>query len=171
MGHFSDLSIEKEEDAQKKRVSNIDGATSVSNRKEGAQKMKTIPKEGLEIYVGDIIKPEGSRHDGVITNISISMDSTDITGDYETAVSVNSYDISLNYKGSVAYVDSAGSNYWCYFNQIEKVEKNPEYDYESNSPSWCGTEEIEEEEDDVVVSSATPQPFFKEKSTKLVVNK
>jgi hypothetical protein len=162
MGHFSDLTIEKEEDAQKKRVSNIDGATSVSNRKEGAQKMKTIPKEGLEIYVGDIIKPEGSRHDGVITNISISMDSSDGTGDYETAVSVNSYDISLNYKGSVAYIDSVGNSYWCSFNRIENWYKNPEYDYDSNQSTWCGTEEIEEEEeeDDVVVSSSTPQPFF-----------
>jgi hypothetical protein len=66
----------------------------------------------------------------------------------------------LNYKGSVAYIDSVGNSYWCSFNRIEDWYKNPEYDYESNSPSWCGTEEIEEEEDDVVVSSATPQPFF-----------
>ena len=152
MSHFSDLSIEKEEDAQKIDAENV------------------LIVRSTVFSVGDIVTT--NDRDGVITNIAISMDSTDITGDYETAVSVDSYDILLNYKGSVAYVDSAGSNYWCYFNQIEKVEKNPEYDYESNSPSWCGTEEIEEEEeDDVVVSSATPQPFFKEKSTKLVVNK
>ena len=151
MGHFSDLSIEKEEDAQKIDAENV------------------LIVRSTVFSVGDIVTT--NDRDGVITNISISMDSSDPAGDQSSAVSVDSYDILLNYKGSVAYVDSAGSNYWCYFNQIEKVEKNPEYDYESNSPSWCGTEEIEEEEDDVVVSSATPQPFFKEKSTKLVVNK
>ena len=140
MGHFSDLSIEKEEDAQKIDAENV------------------LIVRSTVFSVGDIVTT--NDRDGVITNISISMDSSDPAGDQSSAVSVDSYDILLNYKGSVAYVDSAGSNYWCYFNQIEKVEKNPEYDYESNSPSWCGTEEIEEEEDDVVVSSATPQPFF-----------
>lgn len=140
MGHFSDLSIEKEEDAQKIDAENV------------------LIVRSTVFSVGDIVTT--NDRDGVITNIAISMDSSDPAGDQSSAVSVDSYDILLNYKGSVAYVDSAGSNYWCYFNQIEKVEKNPEYDYESNSPSWCGTEEIEEEEDDVVVSSATPQPFF-----------
>jgi len=141
MGHFSDLSIEKEEDAQKIDAENV------------------LIVRSTVFSVGDIVTT--NDRDGVITNISISMDSSDPAGDQSSAVSVDSYDILLNYKGSVAYVDSAGSNYWCYFNQIEKVEKNPEYNYDSNQSTWCGTEEIEEEEeDDVVVSSSTPQPFF-----------
>jgi hypothetical protein len=141
MGHFSDLSIEKEEDAQKIDAENV------------------LIVRSTVFSVGDIVTT--NDRDGVITNIAISMDSSDPAGDQSSAVSVDSYDILLNYKGSVAYVDSAGSNYWCYFNQIEKVEKNPEYNYDSNQSTWCGTEEIEEEEeDDVVVSSSTPQPFF-----------
>ena len=59
--------------------------------------------------------------------------------------------------GSIDYVDNKGNSYWAYFNQIEKVEINPEFDYEYKVSKWCGTDEIE--------TDAQLQPFFEKKET------
>ena len=73
MGHFSDLSIDIEE------ADNAD-----TNDKSNTEKI---------LSVGDIIGT--SSRSGIVKNISISMDSSDVAGDYESAVDVKSYDMEL----------------------------------------------------------------------------
>ncbi len=135
MGHFSDLSIDIEE------ADNAD-----TSYKSTTQKI---------LSVGDIITTidENGYHkgfhgtssrSGIVKNISISMDKYDIAGDHESAVNVKSYDMELGYKGSISYEDDKGSNYWCYFHQIESIENIKDEELESD---WCGT--VDEDEDAV----------------------
>jgi len=73
------------------------------------------------INVGDTIQDERGRT-GVITNIGIATEKTDIAAENDTAASVKTYDTELDYTGAVTFGDN-----WCYFIQIDKVIKRNEY--------------------------------------------
>ena len=92
---------------------------------------KNIIKEIAEkIRVGDYIETSrggllGSRVTS-ISEINISMDRHDPAGEASTAVSVEEYDLSLGYEGSVRY----GKKYWAYLSSITKVIPQEELDGE-----------------------------------------
>ena len=73
------------------------------------------------INIGDTIT-DGRGREGVITNIGIATEPTDIAAELDTAASVKTYDTELNYTGAVTF-----GEYWCYFVQIDKVIKKNEY--------------------------------------------
>ena len=71
------------------------------------------------INIGDKIEDMKGR-EGVITNIGIATEKTDIAAELDSSLNAKTYDTELDYTGAVTF----GSN-WCYFVQIEKVlEKN-----------------------------------------------
>jgi len=71
------------------------------------------------INIGDKIEDMKGR-EGVITNIGIATEASDIAAELPTSLNAKTYDTELNYTGAVSF----GSN-WCYFSQIDKVlEKN-----------------------------------------------
>ena len=71
------------------------------------------------INIGDKIEDMKGR-EGVITNIGIATEASDIAAELPTSLNAKTYDTTLNYTGTVTF----GSN-WCYFSQIDKVlEKN-----------------------------------------------
>ena len=57
--------------------------------------------------------------EGVITNISIGLTTSDPAG--ESGISLEEYDTDMNYLGSIGYETDSGEIYWAYFNQIEKT--------------------------------------------------
>tara|TARA_Y100000389_G_scaffold171217_1_gene178741 strand:- start:23 stop:274 length:252 start_codon:yes stop_codon:yes gene_type:complete len=69
------------------------------------------------INVGDTIQDKKGR-EGVITNIGIATEMTDIAAENNTSLNAKTYDTDLNYTGAITF----GSN-WCYFGQIDKVLK------------------------------------------------
>tara|TARA_B100000902_G_scaffold222251_1_gene211182 strand:+ start:439 stop:690 length:252 start_codon:yes stop_codon:yes gene_type:complete len=69
------------------------------------------------INVGDTIQDKKGR-EGVVTNIGIATEMTDIAAENKTSLNAKTYDTDLNYTGAVTF----GSN-WCYFGQIDKVLK------------------------------------------------
>ena len=73
----------------------------------------------MKIKLGDTIRDERGR-EGVITNIGIATDPTDICG--ELGVNAKEYDTELNYVGAITF-----GSYWCYFSQIQEVIKKNEY--------------------------------------------
>ena len=73
------------------------------------------------INIGDTIRDERGR-EGVITNIGIATEKTDIAAENDTAASVKTYDTDLDYTGAVTF----GSN-WCYFMQIKEVVKKNDF--------------------------------------------
>tara|TARA_X000000950_G_scaffold243458_1_gene298527 strand:- start:362 stop:616 length:255 start_codon:yes stop_codon:yes gene_type:complete len=73
------------------------------------------------INIGDTIEDKKGR-EGVITNIGIATEPTDIAAELDSAASVKTYDTELNYTGAVTF-----GEYWCYFVQIDKVIKKNEY--------------------------------------------
>ena len=73
----------------------------------------------MKIKLGDTIRDDRGR-EGVITNIGIATDPTDIAA--ELGVNAKEYDTDLNYVGAVTF----GSN-WCYFMQIKEVIKKNDY--------------------------------------------
>ena len=73
------------------------------------------------INIGDTIT-DGRGREGVITNISIATEPTDIAAELDTAASVKTYDTELNYTGAITF-----GEYWCYFAQIKDVIKKNEY--------------------------------------------
>ena len=73
------------------------------------------------INIGDTIRDERGR-EGVITNIGIATEKTDIAAELDTAASVKTYDTDLDYTGAVTF----GSN-WCYFMQIQEVVKKNDF--------------------------------------------
>ena len=80
------------------------------------------------INIGDRIEDVKGRQ-GVITNIGIATEPTDIAAESDSSLNAKTYDTSLNYTGAITF----GSN-WCYFTQIEKVlEKN---DFEESATDW-----------------------------------
>ena len=85
-----------------------------------------------KIKVGDTVKTKkggllGStvtRRQGKITEIKIAMEENDIAGEYPSAVSVQEYDLSLGYQGTISYKDEmAEGEYWAYLDQIYEVVK------------------------------------------------
>ena len=73
----------------------------------------------MKIKLGDTIRDDRGR-EGVITNIGIATDPTDIAA--ELGVNAKEYDTDLNYVGAITF----GSN-WCYFMQIQEVIKKNDY--------------------------------------------
>ena len=73
------------------------------------------------INLGDTIVDERGR-EGVVTNIGIATEPTDIAAELDTAASVKTYDTELNYTGAITF-----GEYWCYFSQIKDVIKKNEY--------------------------------------------
>jgi len=66
------------------------------------------------INVGDTIEDNKGRT-GVITNIGIATEMTDIAAENDTSLNAKTYDTELNYTGAITF----GSN-WCYFGQIKE---------------------------------------------------
>ena len=73
------------------------------------------------INLGDTIVDERGR-EGVVTNIGIATEPTDIAAESENSLSAKTYDTDLNYTGAITF----GSN-WCYFTDIKEVIKKNEY--------------------------------------------
>ena len=73
----------------------------------------------MQIKLGDTIRDERGR-EGVITNIGIATDPTDIAA--ELGVNAKEYDTDLNYTGAITFGDN-----WCYFTDIKEVIKKNEY--------------------------------------------
>ena len=73
------------------------------------------------INLGDTIT-DGRGREGVITNIGIATEPTDIAAELDSAASVKTYDTELNYTGAITF-----GEYWCYFSQIKDVIKKNEY--------------------------------------------
>ena len=73
------------------------------------------------INIGDTIEDQRGR-EGVITNIGIATETTDIAAENDTAANVKTYDTELNYTGAITF-----GEYWCYFSQIKDVIKKNEY--------------------------------------------
>ena len=80
------------------------------------------------INIGDTIQDTKGR-EGVITNIGIATEKTDIAAELDSSLNAKTYDTELDYTGAITF----GSN-WCYFSQIDKVvEKN---DFEESATDW-----------------------------------
>ena len=73
------------------------------------------------INVGDTIQDTKGR-EGVITNIGIATEKTDIAAELDSSLNAKTYDTELDYTGAITF----GSN-WCYFMQIEEVIKKNDY--------------------------------------------
>ena len=73
------------------------------------------------INLGDTIT-DGRGREGVITNIGIATEPTDIAAELDTAASVKTYDTELNYTGAITF-----GEYLCYFSLIKDVIKKNEY--------------------------------------------
>ena len=73
------------------------------------------------INLGDTIVDERGR-EGVVSNIGIATEPTDIAAESENSLSAKTYDTDLNYTGAVTFGDN-----WCYFMQIKDVIKKNEY--------------------------------------------
>ena len=80
------------------------------------------------INIGDTIEDVKGRQ-GVITNIGIATEPTDIAAERDSSLNAKTYDTSLNYTGAITF----GSN-WCYFTQIEKVLEKAEQ--EESATDW-----------------------------------
>tara|TARA_R100001509_G_scaffold10004_1_gene5399 strand:- start:114 stop:425 length:312 start_codon:yes stop_codon:yes gene_type:complete len=84
-----------------------------------------------KIKVGDIVKTKkggllGSNvtlREGKITSISIAMEKNDRAGEYDSAVDVQEYDLSLGYQGTISYTSETEGDVWAYLDQIYEVVK------------------------------------------------
>ena len=72
------------------------------------------------INIGDTIRDKRGR-EGVITNIGIATEPSDIAAENDTALNARTYDTNLEYTGAITF-----NSYWCYFGQIEEVIKKNE---------------------------------------------
>ena len=73
------------------------------------------------INLGDTIEDVRGRQ-GVVTNIGIATERTDIAAEANTSLNAKTYDTELNYTGAITF-----GEYWCYFGQIKDVIKKNEY--------------------------------------------
>ena len=80
------------------------------------------------INVGDTIQDTRGR-EGVITNIGIATEKTDIAAELDSSLNAKTYDTELDYTGAITF----GSN-WCYFSQIDKVIEKAEQ--EESATDW-----------------------------------
>jgi len=84
-----------------------------------------------KIKVGDTVKTKkggllGSKvttRMGEITGIRIAMEKNDIAGEYDSAVDVQEYDLSLGYQGTISYTSETEGDVWAYLDQIYEVVK------------------------------------------------
>ena len=98
------------------------------------QKKEFSMRKNKKIKVGDSVEVHhtggmGNRF-GVITDISIATDKSDIAG--ESGVRVNELDLELEYTGSISFKndDSFPGEYWAYFNRIKDVYGHSEDEHE-----------------------------------------
>ena len=80
------------------------------------------------INIGDTIQDTKGR-EGVMTNIGIATEKTDIAAELDTSLNAKTYDTELDYTGAITF----GSN-WCYFSQIDKVVEKAEQ--EESATDW-----------------------------------
>ena len=73
------------------------------------------------INLGDTIREKNGR-EGVITNIGIATEKTDIAAESDNSLNAKTYDTELNYTGAITF-----GEYWCYFDQIDEVIKTNEF--------------------------------------------
>ena len=73
------------------------------------------------INLGDTIREKSGR-EGVITNIGIATEKTDIAAENDNSLNAKTYDTELKYTGAITF-----GQYWCYFDQIAEVIKKNEY--------------------------------------------
>ena len=73
------------------------------------------------INLGDTIREKSGR-EGVITNIGIATEKTDIAAESDNSLNAKTYDTELKYTGAITF-----GEYWCYFDQIAEVIKRNEY--------------------------------------------
>ena len=73
------------------------------------------------INLGDTIREKNGR-EGVITNIGIATEKTDIAAENDNSLNAKTYDTELKYTGAITF-----GEYWCYFDQIDEVIKRNEY--------------------------------------------
>ena len=74
------------------------------------------------INTGDYVYTKDGR-EGTIINIGIATEKNDVAAENETSLNAKTYDTDLNYVGAITYSGDNGT-YWCYFNQIDKVEES-----------------------------------------------
>ena len=73
------------------------------------------------VKLGDTIREKSGR-EGVITNIGIATEKTDIAAENDNSLNAKTYDTELKYTGAITF-----GEYWCYFDQIDEVIKRNEY--------------------------------------------
>ena len=73
------------------------------------------------INLGDTIREKSGR-EGVITNIGIATEKTDIAAENDNSLNAKTYDTELKYTGAITF-----GEYWCYFDQIDEVIKKNDY--------------------------------------------
>ena len=73
------------------------------------------------INLGDTIREKSGR-EGVITNIGIATEKTDIGAESDNSLNAKTYDTELKYTGAITF-----GEYWCYFDQIDEVIKTNEF--------------------------------------------
>ena len=84
------------------------------------------------INIGDTIEDVKGRQ-GVITNIGIATEKTDIAAELDSSLNAKTYDTELDYTGAITF----GSN-WCYFSQIDKVIEKAEQ--EESATDWIDSQ-------------------------------
>ena len=89
------------------------------------------------INLGDTIREKNGR-EGVITNIGIATEKTDIAAESDNSLNAKTYDTELNYTGAITF-----GEYWCYFDQIDEVIKTNEF---VSDTSWM------KEDSDIYIS-------------------
>ena len=100
------------------------------------------------INIGDTIRDKRGR-EGVITNIGIATEKTDIAAESDNSLNAKTYDTELNYTGAITF-----GEYWCYFDQIDEVIKTNEF---VSDTSWMK----EDSDIDIALNLAVEQQLGK----------
>ena len=100
------------------------------------------------INLGDTIREKNGR-EGVITNIGIATEKTDIAAESDNSLNAKTCDTELNYTGAITF-----GEYWCYFDQIDEVIKTNEF---VSDTSWMK----EDSDIDIALNLAVEQQLGK----------
>ena len=100
------------------------------------------------INLGDTIREKSGR-EGVITNIGIATEKTDIGAESDNSLNAKTYDTELKYTGAITF-----GEYWCYFDQIDEVIKTNEF---VSDTSWMK----EDSDIDIALNLAVEQQLGK----------
>ena len=75
------------------------------------------------INTGDYVYTKDGR-EGTIVNIGIATEKNDIAAENETSLNAKTYDTDLElcWCYYILQVSPTNGTYWCYFNQIDRVE-------------------------------------------------